>query len=174
MKLRKIESRLENRFGKKIWEPRGPAVDVLISTILSQNTSDANSARAFSSLKTVFKSWEAVGKASPGRIEKSIRVGGLARIKAGYIKEALRRIRRDFGKYDLSDLKKMSLEDSLEYLTALPGVGEKPPLVCYCLHLAARSCRSIHMYIASVYAWDWFPKAGIAAKLFNFGLAKTI
>jgi len=168
MKLRKIESGLEKHFGRKIRKSRGSAVDVLISTILSQSTSDINSGRAFGSLKASFKSWEAVGRASLGRIEKSIRAGGLARIKAGYIKKALGRIRRDYGKYDLSGLKKMGIEESLKYLTSFPGVGEKTA-ACVLLFAFGRKVMPVdtHVHRVSV-RLGLVPEGSDRGKTFQF------
>jgi endonuclease-3 len=125
MRLSLIEKKLEKAYGKRRWKPHGSAVEVLISTILSQNTSDTNSGRAFESLMHAFNGWDAVANARIGTITKSIKSGGLAKIKAKYIKEALCQIYDDFGRYDLSSLKKVPIDKSLQYLTALNGVGEK-------------------------------------------------
>jgi endonuclease-3 len=125
MRLSLIEKKLEKAYGKRRCKPHGSAVDVLISTILSQNTSDANSSRAFKSLVNTFNGWDAVAKANLRAIAKSIKSGGLAKIKAKYIKEALEKIHQDFGRYSLDILEEMSIDQSLKYLTALNGVGEK-------------------------------------------------
>jgi endonuclease III len=45
--------------------PRPDLLDELVGTILSQNTTDANSSRAFRALKAAFPSWEAVLAADP-------------------------------------------------------------------------------------------------------------
>ena len=55
-------------------------------TILSQNTTDTNSSRAFAGLKAAFPEWEAVRTAPEGAVEESIRCGGLADIKVARIK----------------------------------------------------------------------------------------
>jgi endonuclease-3 len=125
MRLKKIEKRLEKRYGKRAWKSRGSAVDVLIATILSQNTSDINSTRAFKSLKSTFSSWESARLAPLGKIENAVKIGGLAKMKAAYIKAALEKIRKDKGKYDLSGLKLRPPAESLAYLTSFHGVGEK-------------------------------------------------
>jgi endonuclease-3 len=125
MRLSLIEEKLEKAYGKRKWRPHGSAVDVLVSTILSQNTSDINSSRAFQSLSETFRGWDEIANARISSIAKSIISGGLARIKAGYIREALRKIYNDFGRYSLDSLKTMSIEKSMEYLTSMSGVGEK-------------------------------------------------
>jgi len=63
-----------------------------VRTILSQNTTDTNSSRAFAGLKAAFPEWEAVRTASEGAVEESVRCGGLADIKVARIK--VREVRR--------------------------------------------------------------------------------
>ena len=60
-------------------------LDSLVRTILSQNTTDKTSIRAFASLKETFPDWEAVRTADVGDVAESIRVGGLADAKAGWL-----------------------------------------------------------------------------------------
>src|SRR5712692_8304374 len=62
-------------------------LDVLIETILSQSTTNANSGRAFKSLKQRFPHWEAAGRARVSSIEAAIKSGGLAKQKSVRIKE---------------------------------------------------------------------------------------
>ena len=63
-----------------------PLLDSLVGTILSQNTTDVNSRRAFLSLKAGFPTWRSVLDAKPGAVEEAIRSGGLADIKADRIR----------------------------------------------------------------------------------------
>ncbi len=100
-------------------------VDLLVMTILSQNTSDINSSRAFEQLKGRFSSYDDILDASGEEIADAIRPGGLADIKAARIRGALERLREDFGSVDLSALKKMSPEEARSYLTSIPGIGPK-------------------------------------------------
>ena len=58
-------------------------LDSLVRTILSQNTTDKNSRVAFMNLKQAFPTWRKVYEAQgTGRVEESIKFGGLADIKA--------------------------------------------------------------------------------------------
>src|SRR5947199_2256574 len=61
-------------------------LDVLIETILSQSTTNANSHRAFASLKQKFPTWEAERRGRVTSIEAAIRSGGVARRKAVGVK----------------------------------------------------------------------------------------
>ena len=98
---------------------------MLIETILSQNTSDTNSGRAFDSLRSAFPTWEAVSKAPVEHIADSIRVGGLHQIKAKRIKQVLGEIRQKRGRLELDFLDKLPLDEARDWLRQLPGVGDK-------------------------------------------------
>jgi endonuclease-3 len=95
---------LEQEYGPCQWHPSRDPIDVLIGTILSQNTSDANSGRAFASLKASFDSWEAVASAPTERIAEVIKCGGLSQIKAVRIKQVLQQIKREQGYITLDSL----------------------------------------------------------------------
>ena len=115
---------LEERYGVPGREKIDP-VDLLVMTILSQNTSDTNSLRAFGNLKKAFGDYGLMLNASTEDVADSIRAGGLAEIKARRIKEALLKIKRDSGAIDLGFLGGMEKNAAMQYLRSLPGVGPK-------------------------------------------------
>jgi endonuclease-3 len=100
-------------------------MSTLVATVLSQNTSDVNSDRAFRSLMTAFEGWQAMAEASPEDIACSIRAGGLADIKARRIKCILREIRQERGDFDLDFLRELDIPEAGAWLRKLPGVGPK-------------------------------------------------
>jgi endonuclease-3 len=104
-------------------------IDLLVQTMLSQNTTDTNSFQAFRNLKTAYPNYEDLLAASDEDIAEPIRVGGLAEMKARRIKEALIKIKSDTGAIDLSFLASLSKEVAEEYLLSLPGVGPKTAAV---------------------------------------------
>lgn len=104
-------------------------IDSLVATVLSQNTSDANSGRAFAQLKARFPTWDRVLAARPQQIATAIRSGGLAEIKSRRIKLILLRIVADRGRLDLSFLSDLSTEEARDYLVSLPGIGKKTAAV---------------------------------------------
>ena len=116
---------LRREYGELPWRPHGDPMTELILTILSQNTSDANSGRAFARLRLRFTTWEALLGADPREIEEAIQVGGLARIKAPRIKAILEEVWQRLGSFDLSFLKEMPLAEAKAWLRSLPGVGPK-------------------------------------------------
>ena len=117
-------SLLEEQYGISHPDERDP-VDLLVMTILSQNTSDTNSLRAFALMKSAFCDYEEIIAASEEALADSIRPGGLADIKARRIKEALVRIKQDAGAISLSFLADIEKEEAMAYLLSLPGVGPK-------------------------------------------------
>jgi len=100
-----------------------------VLTVLSQNTSDANSFRAYESLRRRFPTWEELAAARPSEVAAAIRSGGLANVKAPRILAILREIRNREGSLDLSLLRRMPDAEAREYLTSLPGVGLKTAAV---------------------------------------------
>jgi endonuclease-3 len=123
--IEEVTRLLEQEYGSCQWQPDRDPVDVLIGTILSQNTSDANSGRAFASLKASFNSWEAVASAPTEHITEVIRCGGLSQIKAARIKQVLGQIEREQGRITLDFLKSKTMTEAEDYLMRLPGVGHK-------------------------------------------------
>ena len=125
MRIEEILHLLQREYVLRHWQPDQDPVSTLIATVLSQNTSDANSKRAFHSLITAFGSWEAVADASVDEIAQSIRLGGLAEVKAKRIKLILQEIRELQGCLDLSFLRELPLSEAKSWLRQLPGVGPK-------------------------------------------------
>jgi endonuclease-3 len=125
MPLEKVIKLLEQEYGPREWQPGEEAVDVLIGTVLSQNTSDANSGRAFGSLKAAFDNWEAVASAPVEHIAQAIKSGGLSRVKAVRIKQILAEIEEERGRINLDFLRSMDMTEAEDYLLRLPGVGQK-------------------------------------------------
>lgn len=100
-------------------------LDVLIETILSQSTTNANSQRAFESLKRRFPIWEQARRARVGSIEAAIKSGGLAKQKSVRIKELLNDIQNRRGSLDLNFLRTAPLEEAKRFLASFKGVGPK-------------------------------------------------
>jgi len=127
-KARRVLGLLEREYGRP--QPgrdreRVPPLDELIGTILSQNTNDANSGRAFASLSERFGSWQVVMEAPTRRVAAVIRVGGLGQIKAPRIQAVLRQLLAERGELSLDFLSRWPVERAREYLCRFPGVGLK-------------------------------------------------
>src|SRR5215213_3502730 len=78
-----IIQNLERAYGVPVNKWMGwDVLDMLVSVILSQATSDVNSARTFDALKQRFPTWDALLRARESTIADTIRTGGLANQKA--------------------------------------------------------------------------------------------
>lgn len=125
-KIKKVNDLLINKYGIPLRSKIPPdPVDMLIATILSQNTNDKNSYKAFQNLKEKFKSWNDVSNLTASRIEKHIKIAGLGKQKSRAIKNLLKTLLKDRGKISLDYLIKMKDEEVLAELTSFPGIGLK-------------------------------------------------
>ena len=120
-----IIARLEEAHGVPEPRPHGDPISELVLTILSQNTSDSNSGRAFSRLLQAFDDWDAIADAPLPALIDAIAPGGLAPTKAPRIQGALRDIRSRTSGYDLEFLRDLPLDEARAWLTSLHGVGTK-------------------------------------------------
>lgn len=120
-----IVERLSSLYGQPVLRSHRDPMTELILTILSQNTSDSNSGRAFMRLISRFPTWEDLMAADPSDIEKEIAVGGLAKIKTPRIKKIIEEVWERRGDFDLRFLADMPLGESKDWLRSLPGVGPK-------------------------------------------------
>jgi endonuclease-3 len=142
---REIVDRLSDLYGRPDWRPHGDAMTELVLTILSQNTSDTNSGRAFMRLVSRFPAWEE----PPGEIESEIQVGGLAPTKSGRIKAVLEEVWRRRGSFDLSLLGEMPLDEAKGWLRSLPGVGPKTA-ACVLMFALGRPALPVDTHVGRV------------------------
>ncbi len=144
--------------------PKSPApiLDGLIATVLSQHTSDHNSARAFATLRERFGTWEAVAAATDDEVADAIRTGGMADQKAPRIRRILAMVKDREGAVDLSRLQ--TLDDAMvrEYLTSLPGVGPKTA-ACVLLFSMDRAAFPVDTHVHRVAGrLGWIPARATA------------
>ncbi|MBO0687420.1 MAG: endonuclease III [Candidatus Dormibacteraeota bacterium] len=123
--MRRVLALLRERQGPFVPKARLDPVDELVATVLSQNTSDVNSERAFAGLKGRFTSWEEVLRADTAAVADAIRAGGLAEVKAPRIQRILAGIEEREGRIDLDRLRRLPDAEVDSYLQSLPGVGRK-------------------------------------------------
>ena len=119
---------LRSSYGDRVWSGDRSAVGVLVATILSQNTSAANSSAGFRRLRRRFRSWSQLADADVAEIAECIRVSGLGQTKAPRIRTILRRIRADHGRITLAPLRRWPSAKAREYLERFDGVGPKTAL----------------------------------------------
>jgi endonuclease-3 len=148
--IRKICATLERRYGPtRPPRARGNPLDELILTILSQNTSDLNSRRAFQVLRQVMPTWEEVHRAPVRKVTRAIDSGGLANLKAIRIKLVLDRIHREQGHFDLSYLRDLSIEEVRAYLSRFKGIGPKT-IACLLLFSLGKAAFPVDTHVHRV------------------------
>ena len=125
LKIRRIIDLLEEEYGRPVRRTKESLLEQLISTILSQNTTDANRDRAFASLREKFPDLMSIASSSPAVVENAIRVGGLSGIKSKRIYSIVRSLERSKTGHDLGLDKGMGKEAVRERLMAFKGVGRK-------------------------------------------------
>jgi endonuclease-3 len=121
----RVHERLLEHYGQPTWRNPLPALDELVSTILSQNTNDVNRDRAFEALRAKFPTWEAVRDAPTKAVIEAIRPTGLANQKGPRLQQVLRAITAERGALDLQFLKDLPVDDARAWLTRFNGVGPK-------------------------------------------------
>jgi len=119
-----ILDRLRAAYGPRSHDVR-PALDELVMTVLSQNTSDLNSWRAYRAMRARYATWEEVLAAPAGDLVEVLRPGGLANQKAPRIQAILAGLAATEQGLDLQWLAALEVDEAMRYLTALPGVGAK-------------------------------------------------
>jgi endonuclease-3 len=99
--------------------------ETLVETIISQNTADRNTARAFECLSKGFEiKAEVLAKAETSEIEQCLKVAGLYKNKAKSIKQVSKIILEEFHG-TLEPILSLPLEDARKRLLQFPGVGPK-------------------------------------------------
>ena len=147
--LAEIERILDETYGPRKLNPGRDPVATLVSTILSQNTSDTNTERAFASLRQRFPTWDAVVAADTNDVVDAIRSGGLANRKAPRIQDALEEIRERYGDYSLDVLDDMPLDEAKVALISIDGVGPKTA-ACVLLFALGRPALPVDTHVYRV------------------------
>lgn len=100
-------------------------LDLLIATILSQNTNDVNSHRAYVNLKGRYPDFLELAHAKQREVEHLIQVGGIANKKSKTIIRVVKDIREKFRRFDRRSLRAEDRNDLTGKLIELNGVGYK-------------------------------------------------
>jgi endonuclease-3 len=122
----KVLQILQETFTMPKWtsSSRDPFITLII-TIISQNTTDKNTAKAFENLSKQFTIMpEALAKAAKNQIERCLKVAGLYRNKAKTIRQVSRIIVERFHG-TLKPILALPFEEARKMLLQFPGVGPK-------------------------------------------------
>jgi len=124
--IKKINLSLLKHFGPPFRSESLPQpIDMLVATILSQNTNDQNSFRAYQNLRKRYPTWEDANRAKRNPIEKEIKIAGLGFQKSTAIKNLLGELKNSTGELNLDPISSMNENESIDYLTKFRGIGVK-------------------------------------------------
>lgn len=140
---------LETAYGEFVHRHHRDGVSELVLTVLSQNTSDTNSGRAFHRLLDRYAIWDEVRTAPLPDLVETIRPGGLAEQKAPRIQAILEEVRARTGGYNLDFLADLPLPEAKAWLRSLPGVGPKTA-ACVLLFALGRPALPVDTHVHRV------------------------
>lgn len=148
---------LDAEYGRLPERPHGDPMAELVLTLLSQNTSDHNSGRAFQRLLARFPGWDPVLAAPTAEVEEAIRPGGLAPTKAPRLQALIGAVRERASSrgenrgepYDLRFLDDLPLAEAKAWLRDLPGVGPKTA-ACVLLFALGRPALPVDTHVERV------------------------
>jgi endonuclease-3 len=134
-------------------------LDSLVRTILSQNTTDLTSARAFAGLKARNATWEEFLVCNDEDCEESVRCGGLAEIKVARIKTILRSLKEERGELSLEYVRSWTDEEVKKELGRFKGVGPKT-ISCVMMFTLQRAEFPVDTHVWKIaLKLGWVPKS---------------
>jgi len=119
-----VTRRLVALYGEPDWSTEGP-LGVLIGTILSQRTRDAQTGAAYAALKRRFPSWEAMRDAPLAEVQGAIANVNWPELKAPRLQQIARQVTAERGALSLDFLCDLPTDEALAWLLGLTGVGPK-------------------------------------------------
>lgn len=126
--VRRVYDVLDERYGGAVWDAtrrRPDPLDDVVRTILSQNTTDENRDRAFTTLREALPTWANVLETDLGTLKRLIRVAGLVQAKAPAIRDFLKWLMEERGRLDLSFLNDLETDEGIALLIQHKGIGLK-------------------------------------------------
>ncbi|MGD9933609.1 MAG: endonuclease III [Dehalococcoidia bacterium] len=144
-----VIERLAPVYGMPVNVPSGDPLAELILTILSQNTADTNSGRAFNAMLRRYTSWEEIAAAPTAELVEAIQPGGLANQKAPRLQRVLQAVAERSAGMNLEFLSEMPLNEANAWLRSLPGVGPKTA-ACVLLFALGRPALPVDTHVERV------------------------
>lgn len=134
-------------------------LDALVHTILSQNTTNANSTRAMQQLQQRFgNDWRSVWQAPTKSVSEAIACGGLGNIKAARIQKILDTTFKQRGAFSLDYLHELPDAAAHDALMMFDGVGPKTAS-CVLLFCLGRDSFAVDTHVFRITKLlGWVPK----------------
>lgn len=135
MDIRQLHTDLVALHGRPAKTYSEDGVRQLLTTILSQNVADTQTARASKALFSAYPDYGAMEDADTDELAEVISEVGLMNQKAARIQRSLEHIRAETGgEYTLAFLDGMDTEDARAWLTDIKGIGSKTANVVLNFH----------------------------------------
>jgi endonuclease-3 len=128
-KCAEIHRRLCRLYGTPRWKGPENPLESMIWTVLSQNTNDVNSARAYNDLRKSFPRLKMMLDAPTRAIARAIRVGGLANGKSRTIKRLLKFATKTYARLSIDAICRMTADEAVATFCKIKGIGLKTVLV---------------------------------------------
>lgn len=124
-RMAEVIQRLEEQYPIQHHHPIKACFPLLIATILSQNTSDKNSSKAFQNLKSKYDVRpQVLANLKPDEIKPHIEVAGLYEIRSRRIINVAKAVLEQF-KGNLDNVLRLPTEEARNELLQLKGIGPK-------------------------------------------------
>jgi endonuclease III len=120
-----VTAMLHDQYGSPRHGNMKDPTDELFYILLSNRTDPQRYINVFRDLRMRYRPWRRLMDATTGDLEQLLRPLGMERVRAHRILDIVHRLYEDFGSVSLNRLRNWQVEDSLNYLRSLPGVGEK-------------------------------------------------
>ncbi|MES3516965.1 MAG: endonuclease III [Natronomonas sp.] len=137
MEIRELYRDLVELHGQPDRTHSEDGVRQLLTTILSQNVADVQTARATKDLFAAYRDYAEMEQADHDELADVIETVGLKNQKAARIQRALAAIREETGgEYSLAFLESMSTAEAQAWLEEIKGIGPKTASVVLNFHFA--------------------------------------
>lgn len=123
--IRWVRERLRKHFGNAGAPRLRTPVGQLVKSIISSRTKDEVSRATAERLETRYPNWSLLAHAPLDEIHSVIKDVTFPENKACYLHDALRIVTVRCQDFDLTFLKQMTVDQALDWLERLPGVGRK-------------------------------------------------
>jgi endonuclease III len=123
--LQILQTLKSNLATPKLVKLKTDSFETLVLTIISQNTADRNTERAYEKLSKQFEiTPQILSEAETSKLEACLHIGGLYKNKAKTIKKVSQIILNKFGG-SLNSILSLPLDEARKKLLELPGIGPK-------------------------------------------------
>jgi endonuclease III len=116
---------LESQYGSPRHGNLKDPTDELFYVLLSNRSDPQRYVDVYRRFRSEFRPWRRLLGVSATDLEGVLRPIGMERVRAYRILAMARRLNDDFGYVSINRLRHWPVQESLEYLRSLPGVGEK-------------------------------------------------